>query len=119
MKRLLVFVFLMSSLNLLSQEKYVTSLDLTPYGQTGYEVTTYERMGNHFVRTYDGKESYFFIVTENDSYLTLVNSTDSYQSVFVVFFDKINKTFCDHYFNPETMSEQEKRKQIGQYVRIE
>ena len=109
----------MSSVNLLSQEKYVCSLDLTPYGQTGFEVKTYERIDNSFLKTTaKGKKQYFQILEENENFITLARANNAYKAVFIVFIDKYNQTFFENYISPSMMSEEEVKKRTGTFIRV-
>ena len=95
----------MFSLHSFSQEKYVCSGDLSPFNQTGVEIKTYERTGDYFTKTdSEGKKDFFYIIEDNDSFLTLINSTSDYQSVFVTFIDKKNKTFYENFLMNDTSS---------------
>ena len=103
--KLLLPLALILSLNSLSQEKYVCSGDLSPFGGTGFETKTYERTGDYFTKINSmGDKSYFYILEDNDTFLTLINSTSNYPSVFVTFIDKKNKTFVENYFSDMTSS---------------
>ena len=118
MKSLLFSAFLILSFNSFSQEKYICSLDLSPYGQSGFEVKTYERTGNYFKKTTDSGNVYYFnILEDNESFLTLVEATSNYPTVFVTFIDKKNNTFFEYYLNPEHMDEKERSKRTGTFIR--
>ena len=110
MKKLLLFLCLILSLYSFSQEKYVSSVDLSDYDQSGYEVKTYERNGDHFIKTSYGNTYYCHIVDENDSFLTLVESSPipTYQSLFVTFIDKKNNTMLEYYLDTELDKDKKK-----------
>ena len=60
---------------------------------------TYERTGDYFTKTDSkGEKGYFYIIEDNESFLTLIESTSSFPSVFITFIDKKNKTFYENYF---------------------
>tara|TARA_B100001778_G_scaffold331626_1_gene336337 strand:+ start:976 stop:1368 length:393 start_codon:yes stop_codon:yes gene_type:complete len=129
MKKLL-FLCLILSLYSFSQEKYVSSVDLSDYGQSGYEVKTYERNGDHFIKTSYGNTYYCHIIDENDSFLTLVESSLTPLgfdlavrpgSLFVTFIDKKNNTMFEYYLNTESDKDQKKISgpSKGSFVRVD
>ena len=102
MKKLLILVFLISSFETFSQEKYVCTADLSNYGRHGeYEYKTYERVGNQFKKTSKYATTWFKIEEETDSFILLIKTTNSYASIFVTFIDKKNETFYEQYLTPD------------------
>ena len=99
MKKVLLFLCLLISMNSFSQEKYVATIDLSDYGRTGYEVKTYERKGNQYMKVYKQDTSYLYILEDNDSFLTLIKTTHRYQSAFVVFINKKDNTTLEYYLS--------------------
>lgn len=99
MKKLLLLLFsLIFSIHSFSKEKYFCSVDLSEFGQTGVEMKIYERTGDYFTKTKsEGEKEFFYILEENESFLTLIKSTSNYPSVFITFIDKKNKTFHENY----------------------
>ena len=78
---------------------------------------TYERTGDYFTRiNSEGEKSYFYIIEDNDSFLTLIQSTSSYPSVFITFIDKKNKTFYENYFSKTSDSSIPMK---GSWIRID
>tara|TARA_B100001250_G_C19436086_1_gene629632 strand:+ start:210 stop:575 length:366 start_codon:yes stop_codon:yes gene_type:complete len=121
MKRVLFFLCVILSIHSFSQEKYVSTVDLSDYGQTGYQVQTYERNGNHFIRTYKESKYYCHILDENDSFLTLVESTSGYPSAFVIFIDKKTNTIFEKFLDYESDKDAKylSRPTIGSVVRVD
>jgi hypothetical protein len=101
---LILFYFVICSISVYSQETYVCSAELTDFGSPGeYEKKTYERIEGYFLKTSNaGTKSVFIIADETESFITLVNSTKRYPSVFLTFIDKKNGTFYEQYINPDT-----------------
>ena len=118
MNKSALFIFsLIFSTYSFSQETYVCSGDLSPFGQSGVEMKTYQRTGDYFTKINSkGVKSYFYILEENDSFLTLINSTSDYPSVFVTFIDKKNKTFYENFFSDMTDSSKPLK---GSWIRVD
>ena len=116
MKKLLLLLFsLIFSIHSFSKEKYFCSVDLSDFGQTGVEMKIYERTGNYFTKTKsEGEKEIFYILEDNESFLTLINSTSDYPSVFITFIDKKNKTFYENFFYT---TEESSRPATGTFIR--
>lgn len=100
---LFFFCFILCSICAYSQETYVCSGDLSDFGRPGdFEKKTYERVKDYFLKTSNaGNKSIFIIVEETQDFITLVNSTSTYPSVFLTFIDKKRGTFYEQYIAPE------------------
>ena len=100
MKNLITILCLCS---FLFSEEYICSgslenFDTSTQKDKKVEVKTYEREKNRFIKNSQYGESYFDILDETESFIVLTQ-TYSDQSLYVVFIDKIKKTFYENYLN--------------------
>ena len=66
MKLLFFSLSFIISLNSFSQEKYICSLDLSDYGRKGFQVSTYERVGDVFINTTNNGNKYYCTIVEDN-----------------------------------------------------
>ena len=75
-----------------------------------------ERVGNRFKESYEGEIHYHEIGIENENFLTLLQTFDSYPALFAIF---INKTTNEQYSNYLSMDMDKKASPLGSYGKCE
>ena len=75
-----------------------------------------ERVGNRFKESYEGQIHYYEIGIENENFLTLIQSFDSYPALFAIF---INKATKEQYSNYLSMDLDKKASPLGSYGKCE
>jgi len=75
-----------------------------------------ERVGNRFKESYKGEIHYHEIGIDNENFLTLFQTFDSYPALFAIF---INKATKEQYSNYLSMSMDRKSSPIGNYGKCE
>ena len=116
-----IYVFLISTLLIFpkaSSEVYQCKNEYYSNGKRLNKPTHFvlERVGNRFKESYQGEIHYHEIGIENENFLTLIQTFDSYPALFAIF---INKATKEHYSNYLSMSMDKKVSPIGSHGKCE
>jgi hypothetical protein len=104
MKNILFTIILITSISIFSQDKYVCTASLSVYNRPDeVQVVVYEKSGDLYKRTNDktNNVAYYKILQDNAEFITLVESYEGRPSLFVVFINKVEKTFYEQYLSED------------------
>ena len=111
------YFFLISTLLILPKayaEKYRCKNEYYTDGKIYNKPTEFvlERVGNKFKESYEEEIHYHEIGIENETFLTLIQTFDSYPALFAIF---INKATKEQYSNYLSMDMDKKASPLGSY----
>ena len=116
-----IYIFLFSTFLIFPKaysEQYLCKNEYYSNGKTLNNPTNFvlERVGNRFKETYQGEVHYHSIGIENENFLTLIQTFDTYPALFAIFINKVTK---EQYSNYLSMDMDKKASPVGTFGKCE